>query len=101
MTATAHRFETGETAFEVYERIDMDVMDGYYDGADQLDSFMILHDYLDANDYLIEAAEQHFADPIGETDESWDRASRWMDQLAADVDALLSARPIAVAGRDD
>lgn len=80
----------------VIAEIRRDVADGRYEGADLLDSFSLLHDHLDANDYLIHAAEHlcaHAWDPDSEeTHLLW---QEWTDQVADAVDTLLNEQPIA------
>jgi len=95
MTTTNDTVTTA-TAF-VLTLIRRDIGNGIYEDADRLDSFSILHDYCDANDYILEAAEQFCPlpwNPDAEADHLlW---QDWVDEVADKVDTLLSGQPIAV-----
>jgi hypothetical protein len=86
-----------EAAAWVISEIRRDIADERYEGADLLDSFCLLHDYLDANDYLISAAEQFCAYPNDSDSEDihvlW---QDWTDAVADAVDTLLHEQPITV-----
>ena len=84
------------TAVEhVLDEIARDIADGIYEDAVALDSFAVLHDYVDANDYLILTAERfcpHTWDPeFEDTHMLW---QEWVDDLAVLVDARLVAEPM-------
>ncbi|HEY7823672.1 MAG TPA: hypothetical protein VIG24_12595 [Acidimicrobiia bacterium] len=84
------------TAF-VIAQLRRDIADGIYEDAELLDSFSILHDYCDANDYILQAAEQFCRlpwNPDAEADHLlW---QDWVDEVADAVDTLLSKQPIVV-----
>jgi hypothetical protein len=90
---------TKDTATEavhfVLAEIRRDVVDGLYEGEDRLDSFMVLHDYCDANGYIIEAAEK-FCPHDAAVDDNllW---QEWCDEVAMLVDTALAELPLVVA----
>lgn len=87
-----------EAVHFVLAEIRRDVVDGLYEGADRLDSFTVLHDYCDANDYVIAAAERFCPHPTvvedGEWNEKW---QEWADEISMLVDVALAQRPVVVA----
>jgi hypothetical protein len=87
---------TKATAF-VIEQIRQDFAEGLYKAANRLDSFTMLHDYCDANDYIIEAAEKFcpFSDNPNEEDNHlfW---QDWSNEVCDAVETLLSTQPITV-----
>jgi hypothetical protein len=82
------------TAFIIAE-IRQDIADGLYEDAPQLDSFTVLHDYCDANDYIIAAAEKFCLFSNDSDDEEthllW---QDWADEVCDAVDTLLNEQPI-------
>jgi len=82
------------TAFIIAE-IRQDIADGLYEDAPQLDSFTVLHDYCDANDYIIAAAEKFcpFSDD-SDDEESHLLWQDWGNEVGGAVDTLLTAQPI-------
>jgi hypothetical protein len=85
---------TEATAF-VIAQIRQDFADGLYEATDQLNSFSMLHDYCDANDYIIAAAEKFcpFSDDPDEEDSHllW---QDWSNEVCDAVETLLSTQPI-------
>ena len=81
----------------VISQIRLDIQDGLYEEATQLDSFTVLHDYCDANDYVILAADYFcpfLNDPDAEdTDMLW---QAWTNDVADAVDTRLFIQPIAI-----
>ena len=79
----------------VLAEIRQDVADGLYEEAAELDSFTVLHDYCDANDYIITAAEKFcpFSDD-SDTEESHLLWQDWGNEVCGAVDTLLNEQPI-------
>ena len=93
MTTTI-RPETNAVEFVLAE-IRRDITDGIYEGADLLDSFTTLHDYCDANDYIIAAAEKFCPHDPAVDDGEWNLLwQEWADDIADAVDTLLHSDPI-------
>ncbi len=93
MTTTI-RPETNAVEFVLAE-IRRDITDGIYEGADLLDSFTTLHDYCDANDYIIAATERFCPFPNDAESEEWGMSwQEWGNDLADSVDTLLHSDPI-------
>jgi len=74
-----------------------DIANGIYEDADRLDSFSVLHDYCDANDYVLMAAEQFCPLPWNpDADDDHLLWQDWVDEVADKVDTALSEQPIVV-----
>lgn len=83
----------------VFRSIRDDIARGIYEGAGTLDSFTVLHDYCDANDYIIAAAEQFCSIPNGADETEMFSSIRWQawcDEVADHVDNLLYQWPLEV-----
>ena len=94
---TNHEPVTREAVDHVLDQIREDINDLVYDGAEPLDSFGVLHDYVDANEYLLAAAEAFCPhEPTGSTEE-WEVWNGWVSELAAEVDADLARHPFVVS----
>jgi hypothetical protein len=85
-----------EAAAWVISEIRRDIADERYEGADLLDSFCLLHDYLDANDYLISAAELFCTHAKPDSEDTYLLWIDWTDAVADAVDTLLHEQPITV-----
>lgn len=86
----------------VLNEIRTDVVDGLYEEADgdALSSFGMLHDFVDANDYIQQAYDEFCPAPwrwSGQNDQSWYRFMEWNNAVTDGVDALLYQRPIPTA----
>jgi hypothetical protein len=94
---TQNNLEITEAVEFVISQIRLDIQDGLYEGATQLDSFTVLHDYCDANDYLFAAAEQFcpFSDDPGEEDSHllW---QDWTNEVSGALDTRLFMQPITI-----
>ena len=100
-------YETGDTAMDtssisgalgfVLDEIRRDVAEGLYEDAYELGSFGMLHDYVDANDYLTAASERfcRFHDRTG-TEEGYMLWLEWTNELTDAVDTALYRKPIPV-----
>ena len=87
---------TEATAFVIAE-IRQDFADGLYEGADRLDSFSMLHDYCDANDYIIAAAEKFC--PFSNDSDDEESHLLWQDwgnDVCDAVETLLFMQPITL-----
>jgi hypothetical protein len=82
-------------AFVIAE-IRQDVADGLYEDAPRLDSFTVLHDYCDANDYIIAAAEKFCPFSNDSDEESHLLWQDWGNEVCGAVDTLLNEQPIQV-----
>lgn len=91
---TTHDPVTLAAVEHVLDAIRDDINDLVYDGAEPLDSFAALHDTVDANEYLLAAADAFCPhDPIVSTEEWY----VWVSELAALVDADLARHPFVVS----
>lgn len=100
-------YETGDTAMDtssisealgfVLDEIGRDVADGLYEDAYELGSFGMLHDYVDANDYITAASEQFCAFHDGTaTEAGYLRWLEWANALTDALDTALFKSPIPV-----
>ncbi len=78
-----------EHANGVLELIKRDIADGLYESTDPvtLDGFMVLHDFVDANDYVLEVLGWL---PFEDTE--WE----FVNAITDAVDTLLFKQPITV-----
>jgi hypothetical protein len=81
----------------VLAAIRRDAAEGLYEDAGRLESFGMLHDYCDANDYIIEASEKFCPFPDDWVDEEgyllW---HGWQNEVADAVDTALFHEPVEV-----
>ena len=81
----------------VIAQIQQDVAHGLYEQAPQLDCFAVLHDYCDANEYIIEASKKFCPLPEDALDEQgYLLLHGWQDEVCDAVDTLLNEQPITV-----
>lgn len=80
-------FEVADAVHYAYHAVQRDVADGLYPDGAVLDGFGILHDYVDANGYVLDAA-----DACGLPDDYATGSA-----IAEGVGVMLQARPVVVA----
>lgn len=76
-----------EHANGILDLIRRDISDGLYDHGTVLDGFMVLHDFVDANDYVLERVGW-----LPFEDGEWD----YFNAITDAVDTLLHEQPITV-----
>lgn len=87
---------SGATAF-ILAQVHRDIARGVYWNAGLLDSFSMLHDYCDANDYVIMAAEKFCPLPWNPEEDVVHRLWQdWVDEVVDAVNTLLFEQPIVV-----
>jgi hypothetical protein len=83
----AHTAEVGTHATAIMAQIDEDIRDGFSWGKQipaDVGSFSLLHDYCDANMYLL--------DGVPQGDMSWDAYMDLLNEVCCEVDARLAER---------